>query len=175
MLDQDQKAVLYVYSLYSSEDLCQYLQYTAALVVFYYLMKKGHFPQYQEQLLVYDYKDSRRFVWEDKKFMADINIIRDHDFLNRARINTKNYRDINTHQITREGQAHLKEINYAHSEPGQKIRKELTCKCKRLFTVRLDDDIPRLVCPKCKTTIPVEGFLKDLNQDIHYQLDVSFI
>ena len=38
-LDQNQKKIVFVYSLYSSEKELKFLQYTAALAIFYYLMK----------------------------------------------------------------------------------------------------------------------------------------
>jgi hypothetical protein len=138
-------------------------------------MKRGVFPNYKYQLIVYDYKDSRRFMWEDKKFMSDVNVLRDHDFLIRARLNTKDYRSINTHQCTNEGEKYLKETNYSTTQGAKDILRYLTCKCKRLYRVRLDDDMPRLVCEKCKQTLPVKGFLNDLDKEINFNLDVAFI
>lgn len=175
MKDPDQHAVLYVYSLYSSEKENNYLQYTAALVIFYYLMQKGHFKNYTHELLVYDYKDSRRFMWEDKKFMNDINKIRSFDYLNRARVRTINYRDINAHQCTSKGAKYMMELGYSSSPEALAILKELSCKCGSLLQVRLDDDTPRLVCSSCKKQREVNGFLSDLHEKIEQDFDVAFL
>ena len=174
-LDADQQAILYVYSKYSSEKNTQYLQYTAALVLFYYLMSKGIFPAYKEQLLVYDYKDSRRYMWEDKKFMADINIVRDVDFLNRARLKTENYRDLNAHYCTTLGHRFI-ELNYQKSKTASAIDALLKCRCGHYRQVVLHDDCPELVCKKCKQKpIKVEGFLYDLSEPIRYPHTKAFI
>ena len=174
-LDTDQKAILYIYSKYSSEKDALYLQYTAALVLFYFLMKKGIFPSYKEQLLVYDYKDSRRYMWEDKKFMADINHIRDHNFLSRARLKTADYRDMNAHYCTGQGYEYIKAGN-ANSIDLNKIDQHLKCKCGAYLKVILEDDCPKLQCDKCrKKKIPVDGFLYNLSEPIGYRHTNSFL
>jgi len=174
-LDFDQLLILYVYHRYSSEKNCEYLQYTAALVLFFYLMKKGIFSNYQQQLLVYDYKDSRRFLWEDKKFMSDINIIRDYGFLSRARLKTEDYRDLNAHQITNSGVRFLEENKIQENELVKKIDQLLLSKCGLFYAVFLNDDCPVLQCGKCKEVIPVEGFLYDLTTPIADKYKASFI
>lgn len=174
-LDADQKAILYVYSKYSSEKDAAYLQYTAALVLFYFLMKKGIFPSYKEQLLVYDYKDSRRYMWEDKKFMSDINIIRDFGFLDRSRLKTADYRDMNAHYCTNKGHEYIHE-GKAETIDLKAIDLHLKCKCGEYLQVRLDDDAPELLCEKCrKTKFQVEGFLYNLSEPINYKHKASFL
>lgn len=175
VLDNDQFLILYVYSKYSSEKECKYLQYTAALVLFFYLMEKGVFKNYKQQLLVYDYKDSRRFLWEDKKFMSDINIIRDHGFLCRARLKTEDYRDLNAHQITNSGKDFLEDNKTRENEMVNKIDKLLTSKCGLFYTVHLSDNCPVLYCKKCKSKISIEGFLYDLTTPIAEKYKASFI
>lgn len=175
MKDKNQLAILFVYDLYRSEEKNEYLQYTAALVIFYFLMKKGFFPDYTEQLLVYDYKDSRRFMWEDKTFMSDINKVRGFDYLIRARVRSSEFRDMNAHQCTPAGAEYIKEIHYAESPEGKKITQALYCKCGKLLQVVLNDDMPRLVCQSCKHKIEVSDFLKDLNTNIEYKFDAAFL
>ncbi|MFX0067027.1 MAG: hypothetical protein ACFFC7_33255 [Candidatus Hermodarchaeota archaeon] len=174
-LDMDQKKVLFVYSLYSNELKLVFLQYTAILVICFYLMKKGLFPNYKDQLLVYDYKNSRRYLWEDKKFMADINILRDHDTLIRARARSKEYRDVNSHQCSTIGQKFLDDVNFANSPEGQEILKLLNCKCGNLYQVILEDQGPFLRCSHCKSEIFVENFLYDLHKPITYPLKAFFV
>ena len=176
MENKNQLAILYVYSLYSSEKQFQYLQYTAALVLFYYLTKKGHFEDYKEtQLLVYDYKDSRRFMWEDKTFMNDINVIRGFDYLSRARVKTSEYRDINAHQCTQKGADFINHSDYITSVKAKEIINELSCKCGDLLQVQLDNDHPRLVCKSCDTELVINGFLSDLFSEIESDFVPEFL
>lgn len=173
--DEDQQAILYVYSKYSAEKDAQYLQYTAALVLFYYLMKKGIFPSYKEQLLVYDYKDSRRYMWEDKKFMADINHLRDLNLLGRARLKTACYRDMNAHYCTDKGHEYIEAGNIS-SINLEKIDHHLQCKCKRNLRVVLNDDCPILQCDKHKKSkVTVDGFLYKLSEPIEHRYVSSFL
>ena len=102
-LDQDQKNILIVYSLYSNQKLRTYLQYTAACALFFYLTKKEFFKYNLNELLVYDYKEARKYIWESKKFMQDINIVRDYDLLIRARSRSRTSRDVNAHQCSTKG------------------------------------------------------------------------
>ena len=174
-LDVDQKTILYVYSKYSSEQDLGYLQYTAALVLFFYLMRKGVFPSYKDQLLVYDYKDSRRYMWEDKKFMADINIVRDHGFLNRARLKTDSYRDLNAHYCTTKG-AEFVASNSDFKSISQKVDALLQCTCGNFRQIHLNDACPELGCVKCKNkSEKVEGFLQDLSQPIGLKYSAAYI
>lgn len=175
MNDKNQLAILFVYSLYTSEYKNEYLQYTAGLVIFYYLMKKGCFTDYKEQLLVYDYKDSRRFMWEDKTFMNDINIVRSFNYLNRARVHSSDFRDMNAHQCTQRGADYIEQLHYEMTSEGKKILQALNCKCGKLLQVSLDDDTPRLVCPDCKLKTEVSDFLKDLSKDIDFEFDAAFL
>jgi hypothetical protein len=175
MNNKNQLAILYVYTLYTSEKTNDYLQYTAALVIFYYLMQKGYFPDYNEQLLIYDYKDSRRFMWEDKTFMNDINVVRSFDYLNRARVRSSEFRDMNAHQCTQKGELYINQLQYADSPEGKKIAQALHCKCGKLLQVALNDDMPRLVCQGCKQKTEVQGFLKDLDTTINHEFDAAFL
>jgi len=174
-MDNDQEIILYVYSLYSSEEKLSYLQYTAALAIFFYLMEKGYLPNYQHQLLLYDYKDTRRYLWEDKKFMNDINIVRDHDFLSRSRVQTTDYRDINAHQCTKKGEEYLSNNKIGETGVFKQIYNELRCKCGNILKVRLNDDNPELYCEKGCTNITVDGFLDDIDLTIDENVSPSFI
>lgn len=175
-MDTDQIKVLYVYSLYTSENQLTYLQYTAALAIFFYLMEKGHFPNYQHQLLLYDYKDSRRYLWEDKKFMQDVNIIRDRGFLNRSRVKTTDYRDINAHQCTENGQNFIHTVTDEYSDTFQSIHQDLICdNCNKLLHVLLREDAPHLSCPEECTNIQIAGFIGDVYSSIEINFLPSFI
>lgn len=162
-MDDDQKIILYVYSLYTSEDRLNYLQYTAALAIFFYLMKKGYFPNYQYQLLHYDYKDVRRYLWEDKKFMDDINVVRDKGFIVRSRVKTIDYRDINAHQCTIKGERYLRENGIKEINSYEKILNELRCRCGKLLRIQLDDDSPYLRCVRGCMNIKISGFLSEID------------
>ncbi|MFX1310839.1 MAG: hypothetical protein ACFE8C_14165 [Promethearchaeota archaeon] len=174
-LDLDQKKVLFIYSLYSGEKELKFLQYTAILVICYYLMKQGLFPNYREQLLVYDYKNYRRYLWEDKKFMNDINVLRAQDTLIRARARSEQYRDVNSHQCSEIGHQYIKDINFANSTEGKEITKHLKCKFKRLKKVVLEDDGPYIRCNKCNSQVFVDGFLYDLHASIKYPYKPFFL
>ncbi len=165
-MDQDQQKILYVYSLYANETGLSYLQYTAALAIFFHLKNKGHFPKYKDSLLLYDYKDARRYVWEDKKFMADINIVRDEGFLNRSRVKTKDYRDINAHQCTEAGRKYVASHKFDQKSEFAQIKKDLTCKCGKLLHVRLDDDGPVLHCPSNCYELKINDFLHHVERNI---------
>lgn len=174
-MDNDQKKILYVYSLYSSEEKLSYLQYTAALAIFFHLMQKGYFPNYKHQLLLYDYKDSRRYLWEDKKFMNDINIVRDHDYLSRSRVQTTDYRDINAHQCTKKGEEYLKIKGIGKTDSFLKIRDELKCKCGNILKIRLNENNPALYCEKGCTDLTIDGFLDDIDLTIKEKVNPSFL
>lgn len=175
ILDLDQKKVLFVYSLYSSEEKLEFLQYTGMLAICYYLMKNGIFPNYKEQLLIYDYKDSRRYLWEDKKFMKDINEIRSQGMLIRARARSQEYRDINSHQCSKKGSQYIRAIRFQETVEGKKILKFLKCWCKKLRHIFLEDDGPYLSCPNCKSQVLIEGFLYDLHEPIKHTYDSFFL
>jgi hypothetical protein len=176
LLDQDQQRILYTYSLYTSYKDISYLQYTAALVLFYYLMKKDLFPAYKEHLLIYDYKDTRRFLWEDKKFMNDVNVVRNNGFLNRARLRSQNYRDMNAHQCTQEGLEYLSNEGFAQTETAKKINHLLNCNCGNLRKVLLKDDAPSLICEHCeKKEIEIKNFLFDASQAIRHDFNPAFL
>lgn len=175
-LDQDQQSLLYVYSLYSSYSEVKYLQYTGALVIFFYLMKKNIFPNYQEHLLIYDYKDTRRFLWEDKKFMNDVNIVRNNGFLSRARLRAQNYRDMNAHQCTPAGFQFLRHSEFDQTSHAQQIKELLTCKCGRLYSVELMDSAPQLNCKNCKKAgIVLKDFLFNSDHPIEQTFNPAFI
>ncbi len=174
-LDNDQKIILYVYSRYSSEKELTFLQYTAALVIFYYLKQQGVFPEYDEQLLVYDYKDSRRFLWEDKKFMNDINVVRDHGFLNRARLKTAEYRDLNAHYCTISGAKAISD-HFGHTVEAENIKKLITCPYGEVYEILLEDEAPVLHCTHCrKKDVVVEGFLRDFTDPIPEKYAPAFL
>lgn len=171
-LDQDQEYILAVYSFYTDEAEHTFLQYTAACAVFYYLTKEGFFEYNLDELLVYDYKESRRYIWEAKKFMADINILRDHGYLIRVRSRSKTYRDVNAHQCSVAGHAYIKnrqKNDSGFSKKTGEIKKALSCSKGHLFEVHLEDAGPQLVCERnikeCVRVVPIEGFLKDLTVD----------
>ncbi|MBN2154090.1 MAG: hypothetical protein JW839_21720 [Candidatus Lokiarchaeota archaeon] len=165
-LDEDQKKILYIYALYSSEEELRFMQYTGMLSICFHLMKKGIFPNYKEQLLIYDYKADRRYLWEDKKFMNDINVLRKYNVLIRARARSKEYRDVNSHQISRFGSQYLKECNYASTDPGKKILSHLKCNCGNLRRVVFEDDDPVLKCARCGNVVNVRGFLYNLHEPL---------
>ena len=145
-LDTDQQKVLFVYSLYSDEKELKFFQYTAALATCYYLMKKGVFPNYKDQLLVYDYKNSRRYLWEDKKFMNDINILRQNDTLIRARARNRQYRDINSHQCSKIGHEFLTKSNFKKTEYGGG-QDAVQCHPQRSVTQPVDQILPGFFRP----------------------------
>ncbi len=174
-LDQDQQCILYVYSLYSSYSEVKYLQYTAALVLFYYLKQNHIFPRYKDHLLIYDYKDTRRFLWEDKKFMNDVNVVRNQVFLSRARLRSQNYRDMNAHQCTPQGFEYLIQNSFAQMEIAKKIKALLSCSCGRLHSVSLGDETPFLTCEHCrKKQIRIDNFLFDTSQKIQHNFKPAF-
>jgi hypothetical protein len=165
LLDDDQKHILMVYSLYTDEVNLSYLQYTAACALIFYLSKEGFFKYNQEELLVYDYLESRLYIWESKKFMTDINILRDHGFLIRARCKSKNTRDVNTHQCSEEGREYLNHVlkNSKNTfEIFNSMKNVLSCENNHLKKIRLQEDGPYLDCGTHKYLI--NGFIKDFNQ-----------
>jgi len=174
-LDEDQKKILFIYSLYSSEEQLRFMQYTGILSICYYLMQQGIFPNYKEQLLIYDYKADRRYLWEDKKFMNDINVLRKYNTLIRARARSKEYRDVNSHQISKLGIQYINEINLAGSNTGQKILSHLKCKCGNLRHVVFDDKDPILKCTSCGSVLHVSGFLYDLHEPLEYSHSAFFL
>lgn len=176
-LDDDQRKILFLLSLYSSEEELVFLQYTGWLVISFYIMTKGLLPNYKEQLLVYDYKCDRRYLWEDKKYMDDVNVLRRAGLVIRARSRSQEYRDINAHQCSKLGHEYLQAINFKESPMGQAILNELSCKkCGRCKLIILSDEQPILKCPKCKRQeIVVEGFLKDLYQPIEEKVEPYFL
>ena len=174
-LDMDQKKILFVYSLYSNEEEMRFIQYTAILVACYYLMKQGLFPNYKEQLLIYDYKNSRRYLWEDKKFMNDINVLRAKDTLIRARVRSQDYRDVNSHQCSKVGIKFLEDIKFFQSIEGKAILKKLMCKCKNIMNIYLEDDGPYLRCLKCDFEVFIKGFLYDLHEPFKFPLKPFFL
>lgn len=160
-IDKDQMGVLYAYSLYSNEQEYTYLQYTAACALIFYLSQKGLFNYNLNELLVYDYKEERRYIWESKKFMTDINILRDKGLLLRARSRSKASHDVNAHQCTVLGHQYIKSLLETSSEISvflQKIKRELSCESGEVKTIRLSDEGPLLCCRnRCHL---IDGFLK---------------
>jgi len=166
-LDRDQKLICGLYDLYTSQEENSYLQYTAACVLFYYLTKKGHFSYSPDAPLVYDYLGQRAYIWEDKKFMADINIVRDAEYLIRARARSATSRDVNAHQCSTKGKtfiANLKKEDPAWAEAMEAICSELQTD-KGLLQVVLRAEGPVLVSNlhklKPSREIAVDGFLMD--------------
>lgn len=166
-LDRDQMLICGLYDLYTSQEENKYLQYTAACVLFYYLTKKGHFSYSLDAPLVYDYLGQRAYIWEDKKFMADINIVRDAECLIRARARSATSRDVNAHQCSAKGKAfiaNLEKENPAFAEAMEAIRSELQVD-KGLLQVVLRAEGPVLVSNvhklKNSKEIVVDGFLMD--------------
>lgn len=171
-LDKDQRKILFILSLYSSEEELTFLQYTGWLALSYYLMKKGFFPNYKNQLLIYDYKSNRRYIWEDKKFMRDVNILRKKNLVIRAKTRSQDYRDINAHQCSKLGHSYLNEIDYSNSSSGKSIRDELSCnECKSGYELILEDEKPVLRCSKCEEEIIIKGFLRNLFEPIGEKLE----
>lgn len=162
-LTQNQIICLCIYELYSSEKDIRYLQYTGMLAIAYYLMKQGVFgDEYIDDILIYDYLDARRYLWEDKQFMQDINTLRDKKLLIRSRIRTLAYRDYNAHQISQKGSEYLKDSRFV--EIAEQLRSLLSCpRCRRLYNIHLEKDAPRLICPHCrkKSCLVIHDFLKD--------------
>ncbi len=160
-IDKDQMGVLYAYSLYTNEQEHTYLQYTAACALIFYLSQKGSFNYNLNELLVYDYKEERRYIWESKKFMTDINILRDKGLLLRARSRSKTSHDVNAHQCTVIGQQYISSILETTCETTlflEKIKKELSCESGEIKTIRLSDNGPLLCCRhRCQL---IDGFLK---------------
>lgn len=168
-LDRDQESILAVYSFYTHESNHSYLQYTAACALFFYLTQKGFFKYNLDELLVYDYKESRRYIWEAKKFMADINILRDHNLLIRARSRTKTYRDVNAHQCSDLGHEYIQKLGETSKDFAdlqQKLKATLSTDRGELYDIRLDDKGPILVNEReggqYVSFSPIQGFLKDL-------------
>ena len=164
-LDRDQELILAVYSFYTKEKDHSYLQYTAACAIFYYLTQKGYFIYNLKELLVYDYNESRRYIWEAKKFMNDINVIRDHDLLIRARIRSKTYRDVNAHQCSTAGHWYIDKI--MASDPDFKntmddIRRTLSNEWGELYDVVLEESGPMLRSSRGRD-VPIQDFLKNMN------------
>lgn len=160
-LDLEQRSILYVYSLYTLEEKYSYLQYTAACALIYHLTKQGLFTYNTEELLYYDYLDKRHYIWESKKFMTDINILRDHGFLTRARLNSKLGRDVNAHQCSTLGKEYVENLVQSKDEIRQqfnKIKTELSCVDGSLKEIVLKKDAPYLVCQNKSSAIA--GFVK---------------
>ncbi len=164
-LDEDQKYILMVYSLYTDEANLTYLQYTAACALIYYLSKEGFFKYNLEELLVYDYLENRLYIWESKKFMTDINVLRDQGFLIRARCKSKNTRDVNAHQCSGKGREYLNFLLKNSNDSQEilnKIKKILSCENNQLKRIKLEQDGPYLDCGTNKYLI--KGFLKEFNK-----------
>ncbi|MCD4724764.1 MAG: hypothetical protein K8R63_07960 [Bacteroidales bacterium] len=168
-LDPDQELILAVYSFYTQESNHSYLQYTAACAIFYYLTQKNYFDYKLNELLVYDYKESRRYIWEAKKFMKDINVLRDHDYLIRARSRSKTYRDVNAHQCSKAGHKHIEEKRKSSKKFDEllgKVRQILSTDRGEMYDVHLKDNGPVLVNKRRGESyvsyVPIQGFLKDL-------------
>jgi len=169
-LSKDQESILIVYYLYTSKSKNIYLQYTAGCILMYFLTQKEIFNYDLEETLVYDYKEERRYIWEAKDFMEDINILRDKNYLIRARSKSQTSLDVNSHQCSSGG------INYINQKieesPDFKIRfteikKILSCNNGHLYEIHLNDNNPKLRCEydvkKCVSFEEVKGFLKDLS------------
>ncbi len=171
ILDTDQKKILIVYSLYTNQTKHSYLQYTAACAVIFYLNKKGIFTYNPNELLVYDYGNSRKYIWEAKKFMNDINVLRDQDLLIRARSKSKTSRDVNAHQCSTKGQAYVK--NNLFSKPYFALIKDaLSCGNDGLYAIQLEKTSPMLINKfNSKKNIEIDGFLRNLQktESINYK------
>ncbi|MCP4123825.1 MAG: hypothetical protein GY751_18910 [Bacteroidetes bacterium] len=136
-----------MYSLYSNESDLSYFQYTAACAVFYFLTQHDLFPYDINALLIYDYKKARRYIWEDKKFMSDINILRDQNLLIRSRAKSRTSRDVNAHQCSNRGQSYINQLTIESKEFASVFRSAsslLHDPANRLYNVILDDDGPVL-------------------------------
>lgn len=160
-IDKDQVNILYVYSLYSNQLHNSYLQYTAACALMFHLTTKGIFDYNTEELLVYDYKDERRYIWEAKKFMSDINVLRDHSLLIRARVPSEKSRDVNAHQCSIKGHEYLREFSaYSSSTKAlfSRIKELLYCKNGTVKEIELTKEGPILKCKHQQELI--KGFLK---------------
>ncbi len=176
-LTDNQRKILFILSLYSSEEELEFLQYTGWLTLAYFIMTKGLLPGYKEQLLVYDYKTDRRYLWEDKTYMDDVNILRQKKLVIRARSRSSEYRDINAHQCTTFGKQYLDFIELKESPDGKAILSYLTCQnCKNLLIPIFEDEQPVLQCLKHpKIRVIVEGFLWDLHEPILEELKPFFL
>ncbi|MDP3453500.1 MAG: hypothetical protein Q8R90_11160 [Bacteroidales bacterium] len=164
-IDKDQKCILFAYSLYTNEQEYTYLQYTAACALVFYLSQKGFFNYNLNELLVYDYKEERRYIWESKKFMADINILRDNGLLLRARSRSKTSHDVNAHQCTILGHQYVKYLLNTSPEIKKtfdNIKRELSCNGGEIKKIKLLNDAPHLCCRY--QSQPIKGFLKSFAQ-----------
>jgi len=168
-MNKNRDLILAVYSLYTNEANHSYLQYTAACAIFYHLTTKEVFEYNLNELLVYDYKESRRYIWEAKEFMKDINVVRDHNYLIRARSKSKTYRDVNAHQCSTVGHQYIEDKrknDHSFNEQIIKIKNILSTDDGELYDVRLNDSGPLLVNERGGVDYvryaPIKGFLKDL-------------
>jgi len=179
-LDKDQFGLLYTYSLYSNEAKNQYLQYTAACALAYYLSQNKKFNYNLEELLVYDYLKQRLYIWESKKFMADINTLRGLNLLNRARCRSKTSKDINAHQCTRRGLKYLEDSVLSQPELKEyfteidALLKDVNGNIKQII---LGEDQPYLQGRNNKAII--EGFVKKFQEspldDLQYSSSSFFV
>jgi hypothetical protein len=165
-LDKDQLSLLYVYHLYAPEEKSTYLQYTAACALVYYLCVNGHFGYNTDELLNYDYLGKRLYIWESKKFMTDVNVLRDQGYLTRARLNSNAGRDVNAHQCTVNGSHHINSMMQKESltkEYCDSIKNTLTCSKGSLRQIVLKEDAPYLSCSN--DHVVISGFIKDFNPE----------
>lgn len=178
-LDLDQKLIIGVYNLYSNESDLTYLQYTAACAIFYYLTSKELFNYNLDSPLVYDYLYKRRYIWEDKKFMSDINIARDSNYLIRARATSKTSRDVNGHQCSNLGKKYVLELLKTDQTFNLKMKEieQLLHFKDILMQVKIKENNPELNAissrGKVVRRIPITGFLKDSHSIEANQKEVS--
>jgi len=150
-LDQDQELILGIYSLYSNESNHSYLKYPAALSIIYYLLREGHFKYNLNEFIQHDYMGSKKYIWEAKKVVYDINIIRGYGYLIRARSRSKTYSDVNAHQCTSSGflyfQRRLTE-SISFKKRFNRVKYSLSCSKGHLLELKFKNNSPYLICNK---------------------------
>jgi len=169
-LSKDQELILLTYYIFTNKSEFTYLQYTAACALIFFLTQKEYFEYNKDEILVYDYKEERRYIWEAKAFMEDINLLRDKDCLIRARSRSETYRDVNAHKCSSKGlkyiQGKIKDSREFANLHGE-IKQVFSCKQGHPYDIRLEKKGPQLVCEKnAKEFIcfqEIEGFLKHIS------------
>lgn len=152
-LDRDQELILVIYYLYtgsySYKTIDSYLKYPAALSIIYYLTQKGFFNCNLNEFIQYDYMGSKKYIWEAKKIMNDINIIRDYGYLIRARSRSKTYSDVNAHQCTIEGAVYFQRRlteSISFEKRIDSVKHSLSCSKGHLLGLEFNNDCPYLIC-----------------------------
>lgn len=190
-LDNDQKLILAVYSLYTDEAKNTYLQYTAACAIIYYLTRKHFFDYNLNENIQYDYMGSENYIWEAKKFWKDMNILRSMGYLKRSRILNKKYREINLHQCTATGVSYLNSIESDLKKDFFGLKNTLVCRKGHLLELKFGKYFPYLICTKHHNTfrnyfwdvyntyrnslasIHLDGFLKSEIEEEKYSWNID--